>query len=76
MSQETLAKNSGLTRQYISRLESGNQHPGLDALSRLLNALDQSFSSFGKDLDKALLEQRKNSSKMAADKKGPFWDEK
>lgn len=39
MTQEALAKKSGLTRVHIARLESGNHDPTLGTLQKLAKAL-------------------------------------
>lgn len=39
MTQEVLAKKSGLTRVHIARLESGNHDPTLGTLQKLAKAL-------------------------------------
>ncbi len=76
LSQEQLATLSGLSRQYLSRLEACKQLPRLDSLLQILTPLEKTFADLGASLDSYLLESDKNDSvRMVADK-GPFWDEK
>ena len=39
MSQETLANRVGTTKNYISKLESGNRNPSIAILSKILDVL-------------------------------------
>lgn len=76
LSQEQLATRSGLSRQYLSRLEACKQLPRLDSLLQILVPLGKTFADLGISLDSYLLESDENgSTRMVADK-GPFWDEK
>jgi transcriptional regulator with XRE-family HTH domain len=75
LSQERLATLSGLSRQYISRLESCKQLPRLDSVLQLLLPLEKTFSDLGHALDASLREDEKFPAHMAAEKK-PFWNEK
>jgi len=54
MSQEELAFESGLTRNYISILELGQQSPSLDTLYALAKALDMSVTSLIEQAEKEL----------------------
>lgn len=40
LTQESLAEKADLTPQYLSRLESGQQSPSLEAVARLAEALE------------------------------------
>ncbi len=76
LSQEQLATLSGLSRQYLSRLEACRQLPRLDSLLQILAPLGKTFADLGVSLDSYLQESDGNAStRMVADK-GPFWDEK
>lgn len=76
LSQEQLATLSGLSRQYLSRLEACKQLPRLDSLFRILVSLEKSFADLGTALDEILEDaEKRNPVKMAAEK-GPFWSEK
>lgn len=44
--QAQLAEQSGLTQDYISRIEKNQKQPSLETLEKLLRALDVSFSEF------------------------------
>jgi transcriptional regulator with XRE-family HTH domain len=39
LSQQTLAEKSGLSREYVARLETGQHNPSLATLQRLATAL-------------------------------------
>lgn len=76
LSQEQLSALSGLSRQYLSRLEACKQLPRLDSLRQILIPLEKTFTDLGASLDSYLLESDgKDSVRMVADK-GPFWNEK
>ena len=76
LSQEQLATLSGLSRQYLSRLEACKQLPRLDSLFRILVSLEKSFADLGTALDEILEDaEKRNPVKMAAEK-GPVWSEK
>lgn len=45
LNQSTLARNLGVSRSYISELESGNRTPSLDLLNRYANIFDIPVSS-------------------------------
>lgn len=76
LSQEQLSANSGLSRQYLSRLEACKQLPRLDSLLQILVPLEKTFADLGASLDSFLQDSNtKDSGRMVADK-GPFWDEK
>jgi transcriptional regulator with XRE-family HTH domain len=40
MSQATLAKKAGITREYVNKLEAGRYDPTVGVLQRLARALD------------------------------------
>ena len=46
MSQEELAKESGVDRSYISQIESGKKTPSLSVLERIADALGCSLKDF------------------------------
>ena len=76
LSQEQLSAISGLSRQYLSRLEACKQLPRLDSLLQILVPLEKTFADLGAFLDSFLQDSNtKDSERMVADK-GPFWDEK
>lgn len=74
LSQEQLAQLSGLSRQYISRLEAGRQLPRIDSLYQILSSLGKSFTDLGLSLDRSLDESLRGH--MAAEPHGPIWVEK
>jgi len=45
MSQAALAKNAGLTREYVNKLEAGKQDPSLTTISALAKALGVSVAA-------------------------------
>jgi transcriptional regulator with XRE-family HTH domain len=48
LSQAALSRNSGLTREYIARLELGQQDPSLSTLAKLARALRVSVAELVK----------------------------
>ena len=48
LTQNELAKKTGFTQTYISRIESGHRGPSFNALKRLIEALGVSVSEFRK----------------------------
>ena len=46
ISQNELAKKSGISRSYLSQIETGNQEPSLSVLVRIAKALDCDIKKF------------------------------
>jgi transcriptional regulator with XRE-family HTH domain len=54
LSQEELARRAGLSMTYISLIETGKRNPTIAAVSRILAAMDVSWTEFGSHLDRLL----------------------
>ena len=61
MSQETVAHQSGITRQYYSMIESGDRNPGVDVAKAIAGVLDFKWTIFfDQESNETLLEPGKS----------------
>lgn len=67
LSQESLALESGLTRNYISLLETGQQSPSLRTVFKLCNTLGVSPPVLVEDVSRRVAEDRLSVEPPAAD---------
>jgi transcriptional regulator with XRE-family HTH domain len=60
ISQERLAMRAGVARTYVGRVERGKLNPTMDSMTRLLWALEATWSDYAEELDRAIASTGEN----------------